>query len=503
MGKSDKVKWLIVIPAMLGIVFVTYVECTTDIWGFGAFICQLIAILELAYGLRIAMLAQNRKKSYQLAPEERHEYAKYLYEKQYRRYPAVANQMLFVMARMSVLLGNYERAGEELVDIRTDKCNPVQLKLYYYLRIITAQATEDVDSVQENLTRFAGIPDVKGAYPSESELAMWIEQRDTVQMAETLKKAVPDKREHPIRIGIVTVILAYSTFFYGLWYGINRDMGYEVRYTFAEISIVVVGIGLAVLIIWGIVSLYIHNCQELAVQSGKSRVALIIVYGAAAIFALLILGMSSLNVVLGTDGIETVTGHDSKYTYITVQEDYGGERRYRTNNPFVMQSMDSLWLSSDTIDEAGDQGVNTTELPDSDTGDSSVTEDAQNGDEVEDSETEGQQDGLTIQNAMLAVYNHLQEQNAFQSMAFSYTANAKGEVYAVVSETQETKDGNTVNVRYCLYDNGAKTDADGNSCEELVLEKVYPDGNYETELVDFYLVNADTMQVTDEQKNTW
>ena len=499
MGRSDKAKWLIVVPAMLGIVFVTYVEHTTDIWGFGAFICQLIAILELAYGLRIAMLAQNRKKAYQLAPEERHEYAKYLYEKQYRRYPVVANQMLFVMARMSVLLGKYERAGEELVDIRTDKCNPVQLKLYYYLRIITAQATEDVDSVQENLTRFAGIPDVKGVYPSEAEIAMWIEQRDTIQMAEALKKAVPDKKEHPVRIGIITVILAYSTFFYGLWYGINRDMGYEVRYHFAEISIVVVGIGLAVLIIWGIVSLYIHNCQELAVQSGKSRVALIIIYGAAAIFALLILGMSSLSVVLGMDGIETVTDHDSKYTYITVQEDYGGERRYRTNNPFVMQSMDSLWLSSDTTDA----DENNEESLDTNTGNSSETEDSQSEDTVEDYEMEGQHDGLTIQNAMLAVYNHLQEKNAFQNMAFSYTANAKGEVYAVVSETQETKDGNTVNVRYCLYDNGAKMDADGNSCEELVLEKVYPDGNYETELVDFYLVNVDTMQVTDEQKNTW
>lgn len=499
MGKSDKVKWLIVLPAMLGIVFVTYVEHTTDIWGFGAFICQLIAILELAYGLRIAMLAQNRKKAYQLAPEERHEYAKYLYEKQYRRYPVVANQMLFVMARMSVLLGKYERAGEELVDIRTDKCNPVQLKLYYYLRIITAQATEDVDSVQENLTRFAGIPDVKGVYPSEAEIAMWIEQRDTIQMAEALKKAVPDKKEHPVRIGIITVILAYSTFFYGLWYGINRDMGYEVRYHFAEISIVVVGIGLAVLIIWGIVSLYIHNCQELAVQSGKSRVALIIIYGAAAIFALLILGMSSLSVVLGMDGIETVTDHDSKYTYITVQEDYGGERRYRTNNPFVMQSMDSLWLSSDTTDA----DENNEESLDTNTGNSSETEDSQSEDTVEDYEMEGQYDGLMIQNAMLAVYNYLQEQNTLQNMAFSYTANAKGEVYAVVSETQETKDGNTVNVRYCLYDNGAKTDADGNSCEELVLEKVYPDGNYETELVDFYLVNVDTMQVTDEQKNTW
>ena len=499
MGRSDKAKWLIVIPAMLGIVFVTYVEHTTDIWGFGAFICQLIAILELAYGLRIAMLAQNRKKSYQLAPEERHEYAKYLYEKQYRRYPVVANQMLFVMARMSVLLGKYERAGEELVDIRTDKCNPVQLKLYYYLRIITAQATEDVDGVQENLTRFAGIPDVKGVYPSEAVLAMWIEQRDTVQIAEALKKAVPDKKEHPMRIGIITVILAYSTFFYGLWYGINRDMGYEVRYHFAEISIVVVGIGLAVLIIWGIVSLYIHNCQELAVQSGKSRVALIIIYGAAAIFALLILGMSSLSVVLGMDGIETVTDHDSKYTYITVQEDYGGERRYRTNNPFVMQSMDSLWLSSDTTDA----DENNKESPDTNTRDSSETEDSHSEDTVEDSEMEGQHDGLMIQNAMLAVYNYLQEQNTLQNMAFSYTANAKGEVYAIVSEMQEIKDGNTVNVRYCLYDNGSKTDADGNSCEELVLEKVYPDGNYETELMDFYLVNADTVQVTDEQKNTW
>ena len=499
MGRSDKAKWLIVVPAMFGIVLVTYMERATDIWGFGAFICQLIAILELAYGLRIAMLAQNRKKSYQLAPEERHEYAKYLYEKQYRRYPVVANQMLFVMARMSVLLGKYERAGEELVDIRTDKCNPVQLKLYYYLRIITAQAIEDVDSVQENLTRFAGISDVKGVYPSEAEIAMWIEQRDTVQMAEGLKKAVPDKKEHPMRIGIITVILAYSTFFYGLWYGINRDMGYEVRYHFAEISIVVVGIGLAVLIIWGIVSLYIHNCQELAVQSGKSRVALIIVYGAAAIFALLILGMSSLSVVLGMDGIETVTDHDSKYTYITVQEDYGGERRYRANNPFVMQSMDSLWLSSDTTDA----DENNEESPDTDTGDSSETEDSQSEDSVEDSEMEGQHDGLTIQNAMLAVYNYLQEQNTLQNMAFSYTANAKGEVYAIVSEMQETKDGNTVNVRYCLYDNGSKADVDGNSCEELVLEKVYPDGNYETELMDFYLVNADTMQVTDEQKNTW
>ncbi len=86
-----------------------------------------------------------------------------------------------------------------------------------------------------------------------------------------LKKAVPDKKEHPIRISIITLVLAYSTFFYGLWYGIKRDMGYEVRYRFAEISITVITISLAVLLIWGIVSLYRHNCQALSIQFGKKQ----------------------------------------------------------------------------------------------------------------------------------------------------------------------------------------------------------------------------------------
>ncbi len=95
-----------------------------------------------------------------------------------------------------------------------------------------------------------------------------------------------------------------------------------------------------------------------------------------------------------------MTGHDSKYTYITVQEDYGGERRYRTNNPFVMQSMDGLWWSSDSSDIM-DAEKDNEESSDADTEDFPVTEDTQNGDVVEDYEAEGQHDGLTIQNAML------------------------------------------------------------------------------------------------------
>ena len=68
-----------------------------------------------------------------------------------------------------------------------------------------------------------------------------------------------------------------------------------------------------------------------------------------------------------------MTGHDSKYTYITVQEDYGGERRYRTNNPFVMQSMDGLWWSSDSSDIM-DAEEDNEESSDADTEDFPVTE---------------------------------------------------------------------------------------------------------------------------------
>ena len=48
-------------------------------------------------------------------------------------------------------------------------------------------------------------------------------------------------------------------------------------------------------------------------------------------------------------------------------------------------------------------------------------------------------------------------------MNFTYTANAKGENYAILSETTEEKDGTTVNVNYCLYDNGSKTDENNNT----------------------------------------
>ena len=159
-----------------------------------------------------------------------------------------------------------------------------------------------------------------------------------------------------------------------------------------------------------------------------------------------------------------------------------------------MQKTGLFLPNTDTLTESS--------VPDSDLNDSE-TQDSSTTDSTENSPPQESQKASPLQDEMRAVYQYIQQQNPLPDMNFTYTANAKGENYAILSETTEEKDGTTVNVNYCLYDNGSKTDENNNTFEELVLEKVYPDDGYETELVDFYLVNPETLEVIDEQKSSW
>ena len=54
-----------------------------------------------------------------------------------------------------------------------------------------------------------------------------------------------------------------------------------------------------------------------------------------------------------------------------------------------------------------------------------------------------------------------------------------------------------------LYDNGEKTDDNGEMKEEYVLIKKYTDGGYEDEIMGFYLVDSTSLEVTDEHKTSW
>lgn len=485
-------RWMIVILAILAIFFLTCQKLISNVWTLPAFLCQLLAVIELAFGMQAVEAGWSRKVSSRMPLDEHYEYALYMYHAQSIRDLATNNRMLLLIARLEIQLGKYEHATQTITQISTEKCTPVQLKQLYYMQILLAAEANDTDAWNQFLTRYTGIPDTNGIYPSETELTTWIEQNEMDQLISALKKFTPARKEHPLRTCLITIILAYSTFFYGAWYGINKSAGYAIRYYFAEISGVCVSISLSCLLIWGMICLY--KKQKSLLNGKAARRMIAVSYAVLTLFLLSLIGYSFLNVSFGVEGTETVTGQDQQYTYLSVQPDYGYVTQYRTDNFIYMQKTGLLLPNTDTLTESSE--------PDSDLN-GSETQDSNTTDSTENSPAQESQKASPLQDEMRAVYQYIQQKNMFPDMNFTYTANAKGENYAILCETTEEKDGKTVNVNYCLYDNGSKTDENNTTFEELVLEKVYPDGGYETELVDFYLVNPETLEVMDEHKSSW
>ena len=89
------------------------------------------------------------------------------------------------------------------------------------------------------------------------------------------------------------------------------------------------------------------------------------------------------------------------------------------------------------------------------------------------------------------VYDLLIAQNKLENPCFDYQLNAKGYPYAVVS----TNDEYTLSLVFNKYKNN---DED----YEIVLEKYIKKTSTQS-LVDFYLVNTKTLEVTDQQRDYW
>ena len=89
------------------------------------------------------------------------------------------------------------------------------------------------------------------------------------------------------------------------------------------------------------------------------------------------------------------------------------------------------------------------------------------------------------------VYDLLIAQNKLENPCFDYQLNAKGYPYAVVS----TNDEYTLSLVFNKYKNN---DED----YEIVLEKYIKKSSTQS-LVDFYLVNTKTLEVTDQQRDYW
>lgn len=252
-------------------------------------------------------------------------------------------------------------------------------------------------------------------------------------------------------------------------------------------------------------------------------------------------------VPIASDDVTAVGGPDSgtltapwpfgQRTYDYLAVDWAGydpdESRtayYRASDPFLMEPWE-LAQAYDT--ERGAQvGASNTDDPtagESSNGESDATlspGDSSNGDggaslsptdsssggngtatsadDAEDSSGTSSNDSLGTQNQMLAVARYLDDQGIVPKMdALTFDWNAKGELYASLGTATDELDGSPVTVEYRLYDNGETTDPTGAMAEELVLQKVYPHGESDTQLVGFYLVDRSTLSVTDEHRTTW
>ena len=113
-----------------------------------------------------------------------------------------------------------------------EKCKAKEMKLIYFLRIIIASFEDDEEEIEKAKIRYTGIKDDAGNYPASELVENWIQMNDLEQMTACLEQIKPVKKEYPGLAFVVTIFLAYTFWFLGTAYGINRGAGYEIRYVF-------------------------------------------------------------------------------------------------------------------------------------------------------------------------------------------------------------------------------------------------------------------------------
>ncbi len=101
---------------------------------------------------------------------------------------------LLLIASLEIQLGKYDHATQTITQISVEKCTPVQLKQLYYMQILLAAEVGDTDIKNQFLTRYTGIPDTNGEYPSEAELTTWIEAEEMDRLISALKNLLRQEK---------------------------------------------------------------------------------------------------------------------------------------------------------------------------------------------------------------------------------------------------------------------------------------------------------------------
>lgn len=460
-----------------------FVSMYAKLFYISAYFISLLGIVIMSIGLQYALLIKRNKTIKKLKKEVQHDMILYQYHRSRRQARIVINRQLVNMAWINIQLSKYDFAQMALGRLEIESCNAIELQQIYFLQMIVATEKREKQKAQEWYIRYKGV-NLEAEDQEKEELEQAILNENVERLKELFQKTLQPRQKHyPLFMAFLVILVAYSIIFTSIAYGVNEGAGYALRRNFILISLPVIVFGPGVFITWLAVLLHrvsnrLHKKEQKSSRYFHTMIQVVVV----AILWVLI-GLNALMISFKVKGKEIRIKKDKQYTYLNVTS-YANGGRYRTNNPFIMQNTIYAFVQSQkkTIKQIPKQNKKITQ---------------------ERSQQTRQIEELSPEDAMKSVYQYIRKENMFSAMKLEYENNAKGETYAKIHTGKELRDGKTLEIIYTLSSNGTKEAKDGTTCQEIVLQKQYTDNNYETRIVDFYLVNPQTKKVTDEHKKTW
>ena len=516
----------------------------------GGILWTVVALVVLFYSVLIFLNHLFSGISRRLDPEERHDYILYGFHHRGRRNVRPRAQSLLFMAQLDIRMHRPERAGEALEEISTDKLSVEQMKLYTLLKLAGEVLSEEGAtegtlsekgetegtvrgegekqsraSAEDWYIRYSGFSDQTGKFPENAAVESWMkpEAMENKQAQDEMIAAVSGisigPEPHPFFNLFFGMMLAHSVFFLAVQNFTASGWRLRPKYSFfsgglAGLFVLILGIGILYLLLK-------KRRRAGSPERGADKARLIIVGIAWVLLVLSLSAMVFLGSWAGTSDQERIltdavpdpfTG--IKYVYLAEEEDYGGTRYYRSPDFIFMEEWsEAIYYDTEAnLPEAGGEELNTASAVSGNSAESGGTDQETGSSSLSvftgDSAVSGYDSGadsdgsFSAQNAMQAVYEYLKNNGAYQELRISYSANAKGDLYARIGSGSEAQGAEERSYELRLYDNGEK-ESDSGICREIVLEKVYMAGDGETELLDFFLVHPETMEVTDENKTDW
>lgn len=499
-------------------------------------LCLGLSAVVLGCGLVLAASAAFGRASLRLDPTARHDYVLRVLRRG-RRAAGATPRLLLELARLDVGRGEPLLAACALAHVDTARLDPSRLKLLYLLQEVTAiQLRRDA---REAAIRYAGIAGEKDAgFPSEDVVSGWAraaaEDRapDGLGMREACAKALPPRRRRPLLIAGCSAMLAHCLFFLSVAAGVDGADGWRLRLGYELAAGLLASGSMVALAVVGVALLARWRRRRGEPASRGRRVACAAASCLSALAVSLLALVVALGAVLATDGTERVLARGVRgasvdglaggpYECVAVDmSNYAGgtlTTYWLASDPIVMREWPSARaLDTKTVrggstgdggpgagasDEATSDAGADVEAPDEATPDAGAAASASDG-----ATSDAGEDGdayAALEDQVRAVAQYLRQSGAVPGAddpTPSY--DAKGHPYASLGTEDATVDGRTVRVEYLLRDNGESREPAG-TAEEFVLERAYPDGESDLQILGFYLVDHRTLAVTDEHRTSW